>query len=234
MSLALIKAVRFILSILLLSQLAACAVISKKECLSGNWYRIGYMVGANGERELNDSLAKKERACAKHQVQLDHKQFMAGHQRGIDFFCDPYNAVQHGIDGRAKLMLEQVCPEKNHPGFSENFRAGFKLHQLNQDVYRVSSHAADLQNQRSNHYRRLRQIEERISDTDTSDAQRKAYRQQYKSIQYRVREISSQLRYVESDLYKLRNRSKQYQDYLELEFLDPLFEPASGLPSVED
>lgn len=226
------KILRLIIGCVALSQLAACAVMSKKQCLSADWQRVGYSVGADGNREIDTALASRDAACAKHGVAPDRAEFISGHKIGIEYFCDPYNAVQHGVDGRTSVMRDQVCPETDYPGFSENFRAGFKLYELNQDLYRANSHTANLQNRRSDYYRRLSNLKKSANRSELSDAERNAYQQQYNSLQYRIREISYELRHSENQLYELRKRSQRYSDYLESEYLDPIFEPASGLPSA--
>jgi len=225
-----LKTFKIMISLIIAGYLSGCAVMSKKECISADWQRVGYSVGANGNRAASRAFLEREKVCAKHGTVANRKAFMQGHEFGIDEFCDPYNAVKHGIDGRTSTINQKICPEQDYPGFTGNFWAGYKLHLLNQDVYEAQSYVSSLEGRRAKYRRRIRSLREASRDSETSSSQRQSYEKQCNSLEYQVREISYDIRRKEDLVYKLQSKARRYRDYLDSEYLDPVFEPASRLP----
>ncbi len=228
------KVLKLTTLIIALSQLGACAVMSKKQCLSADWQRVGYSVGADGNRALDTAVQERQKACGKHGVVLDRAAFTQGHNIGIDYFCDPYNAVEHGVKGRYRVIRDQVCPERDYPGFAENFDAGYRQYELNQDVYNAHAHVSRLESKRSDYHRRVRAIKKQVQEPDVTDEQRKSLNKECDSLEYRIREISYSISSYEDTLYDLKDKARRYRRFLDDEFLDPLLAPDSGLPSAQN
>ena len=59
------KGIKNVIGLLVLSQLGACAVMSKQECITADWRQVGYQVGVNGNDDISHAFNVREQACAK-------------------------------------------------------------------------------------------------------------------------------------------------------------------------
>ena len=76
--------------------LSSCATLDKDECMTADWYSIGFEDGSKGRAE--NYLAEHRKACAKHGVTPDFNQYSQGHNRGTDSFCTPDRALRMAAD----------------------------------------------------------------------------------------------------------------------------------------
>lgn len=87
--------------LLLLGALAiilnGCATLSETECVSGNWYQVGYQDGKYGRD--SDYVLKHESACIEYSVRLDRDQYEQGRQKGLEVYCTGHNGFQQGVKG---------------------------------------------------------------------------------------------------------------------------------------
>ena len=129
-----------------ISQLAACAVMSKTDCLNADWQTVSFAVGFDGERDITSAYNRRADICAKHGKAANGPAFKAGHAQGIEQFCEIDNALVLGITGRLSSIKNQSCPERDCPGFPNAFDDGYQLHELNQQVYHAEHELDRLQN----------------------------------------------------------------------------------------
>lgn len=91
---------RHITLVLILSLLAlqGCATLSESECISGNWYQLGYQDGKYGRDA--DYVLKHEAACIEYSVTINRDDYESGRQKGIELYCNSHNGYQFGNGGR--------------------------------------------------------------------------------------------------------------------------------------
>jgi len=203
-----------LLLLLTLSQLGACAVISKEQCLNADWQKIGYNVGKNGNLDKSTAFEKRKRACEKHNASANWQQFERGHSDGIVAFCQLNNAVELGINGSTNAINNNICSERDYPGFQNAFKAGYKLYVLNSRVDEADSGILLAENQISHYKKSLHVINKKISSKAISKKelshllfQRKKLRSDIKHLIY---DIDSYHQHLDQYIYD----RDQYADYL--------------------
>jgi len=125
--------------------LSGCASMSADECLTADWYGIGYEDGSRGYTA--DQLGNRRQACAKHGVTPDFAVYQDGREEGLKEFCQPQRGFNLGASGG---RYSGVCPAHLEPNFLDAFRTGSQLHALRANVnsanYAISAKEAELEN----------------------------------------------------------------------------------------
>lgn len=109
--------------------LSGCAGMSADECVTGDWYAIGYEDGSRGYTA--DQLGNRRKACAKHGVTPDFQAYQDGRSEGLKEFCQPQRGFNLGAGGG---RYSGVCPAQLEPGFLDAYRNGSELHALRSNV----------------------------------------------------------------------------------------------------
>ncbi|MDH3286519.1 MAG: DUF2799 domain-containing protein [Betaproteobacteria bacterium] len=125
--------------------LQGCASMSKNECLSADWYAIGYESGIRGQREAQ--ISEHRKACAEHSVTPDLARYLEGREAGLQGFCEPRNGYRLG---RAGTGYAGVCPPRLEDKFLQAYGAGRELYDMQQNINRlkrrVNAKQAELKN----------------------------------------------------------------------------------------
>ena len=125
------------LGILLLSVLvvlSGCSAMSKKDCLSTDWYGAGLQDGRNGYAA--DRVATYVVACEKHDVSVNSQEYQRGNQAGLVDYCQPDNGYRVGLSGRA---LPRVCPANLATAFAASHAKGYVQFQIDRDISEAKS-----------------------------------------------------------------------------------------------
>lgn len=109
--------------------LSGCATMSGEECLTSDWYAIGYEDGSQGWS--SNRLGDRRKACAKHGVTPDFKAYQDGRNEGLKEYCQPQRGFNLGVGGG---RYNGVCPSHLEPGFLDAYRTGAQLHTLRSNV----------------------------------------------------------------------------------------------------
>jgi hypothetical protein len=134
------KRARWIAAAALALVLPGCASISKNECLTADWYAIGYESGLRGQRETE--ITQYRKACAEHGVTPDLTRFLAGRDAGLQRFCEPRNGYRLG---RAGTGYGGVCPQDLERGFMQAYGAGRELYDTQRSIDRLGRRINALQ-----------------------------------------------------------------------------------------
>ena len=105
----------------LLVALGGCSTISKKECVSGDWYSIGYSDGAAGYE--SEKVHSHRDDCEKHGVGVNLNEYQRGHNDGLAKFCTRENGFKQGNNG---WNIKEICPKPLEKTFFEGYLAGIK------------------------------------------------------------------------------------------------------------
>ena len=109
--------------------MSGCATMSADECLSSDWQAIGFEDGSRGYTA--DRIGHHRKACGKHGVAPDLRQYQAGRAEGLQEFCQPQRGFNLGAAGG---QYNGVCPVELEPDFLDAFRTGAQLHTLRSNV----------------------------------------------------------------------------------------------------
>lgn len=146
------------LSVVLLAALvilSGCATLSEDECLTADWYGIGYEDGANGLPDTH--IGEHRQACAKHGVTPDFRAYQDGHDEGIIGFCTARNGFTRASNG---YEYTGICPPSLEPEFLDGYEAG-------REIYKVSTNISNLKSEQ-------RSINKEISSIDTQLMEKEA------------------------------------------------------------
>lgn len=113
--------------------------MSEKECLSANWYQVGFHDGRNGEYVT--WLDRITEDCAKAKVVPDQERYFAGREAGLRDYCRPENGFRLGRDGG---YFHAVCPKESAVAFENSYRAGSRIHEAHELVERIEKDLAQL------------------------------------------------------------------------------------------
>lgn len=151
--------------------LAACATLSKEQCLQGDWRAIGYADGADGRPMSRiDDHAK---ACQKSGVTPDMSLYVRGREQGLMRYCTEANGFREGRDGHA---YKGVCPPPVEPEFLGGYADGERVHAAES---RLASARSDLDSADARAENRARQadgVEDELRNPKLTEEQTKELR----------------------------------------------------------
>jgi hypothetical protein len=137
------KPMRWVAAAALTLAFQGCASMSRNECVSADWYTIGYESGIRGQHEAQFSNYRK--ACAEYGVTPDLARFLEGREAGLQRYCVPGNGYRLGLAGTA---YAGVCPQRAEGEFLRAYGAGRELYDTQQSINRlgrrIDSRQADL------------------------------------------------------------------------------------------
>lgn len=105
--------------------------MSKNECVTADWYAIGYESGIRGQREAQ--ISKHRKACAEHGVTPNLARFLEGRDVGLQRYCEPRNGYRLGRNG---TDYDGICPQRLDGEFTNAYRAGRELYDTEQNINR--------------------------------------------------------------------------------------------------
>lgn len=117
------------LGLILLTVLAGCATLNEDECITADWYAIGYEDGANGQPDTR--IGSHREACAKHGVTPNLRKYRDGHDEGLLTFCTPRNGFNRARNG---YQYTGICPALLEAEFLDGYDAGRQIYQATSDV----------------------------------------------------------------------------------------------------
>ncbi|MCC5987375.1 MAG: DUF2799 domain-containing protein [Pararhodobacter sp.] len=113
--------------------LAACASISREECLQGNWHDIGMRDGQAGH-VAQSRFARHVDSCARVDVAPDQTEWERGYRQGLQRYCTPQSGLREGRAGRA---YRSVCPASAEPRFMQGHSLGMAEHRQSERIREV-------------------------------------------------------------------------------------------------
>lgn len=119
--------------------LAACATMTKEQCLEANatsWEHIGYVDGGNGH-DPDGRLALHHDACKEVRVLPDRRSYMVGWQNGLVNYCTPEKAYAVGRSGDSGNS--RFCPPEVRDRFDDNVDLGRRVYSLRMELSSLES-----------------------------------------------------------------------------------------------
>ena len=143
--------------------LSGCAGMSEEECISSDWYAIGFEDGVRGYTA--DQIGGRRKACAKHGIRADFEAYQSGRREGLKEFCQPQRGFNLGAAGG---RYHGVCPAHLDPGFLDAYRTGSQLHTLRSNVNAANYAISARQNAIDNIRNTIRSKEAQLIAAETS------------------------------------------------------------------
>jgi len=114
--------------------LSGCASMNADQCLTSDWQAIGFEDGSRGYPASR--LGNHRKACAKHGVTPDFAAYQAGHDEGLDTYCQPSRGFSLGNNGGS---YNGVCAAHREGDFIDAYNTGHQLYKLRSQVNFASS-----------------------------------------------------------------------------------------------
>jgi len=207
------------LLLITLTQLSACAVLSKTDCLNADWRQIGYDVALNGNTNKESAFALREKACIKHGTTANWNEFNLGHSDGSVQYCQLDNAVQLGIKGVTRVIDNQICPERDYRGFNQAFNTGYRLYKLNERIHYASTNISNLNSQLYTYQTDIRHIEKKLSSKGLDKSERKQLHHKRKKLQHYYYEIDQEIEQHHYHLHQSQIAADNYADFIYQDYL---------------
>jgi hypothetical protein len=201
-----------ILLLLVLTQLGACAVMSKKECLAADWRLVGYGVAVNGDTDISEAYNRRQQTCSKYGASADWRQFQQGHADGIVEYCQLDNAAKLGANGISRVVDHQVCAERDYPGFRQAFNVGYKLHILRSRVADSYSAISNLTSSQYRYQQSIRRIRHRLEQQNIEESEHKQLRRELRHARSRFYQIDREIDHYQQRLYREKSAANDYAD----------------------
>jgi len=169
--------------------LASCATLSKEECLMGNWRDLGIRDGVNGEPASR--IEEHRKACAKHGIRPDERQYLDGRVEGLREYCQIDNAFRSGLNGR---QYQGVCPPAISSLFLRYNEAAYAVHQTRKEIKQLN---IELSNR-----------EIRLRDEKTTSKERSYLRDEIRDRDRKLADLRDDLRNQERKLDRLMEEAR--------------------------
>jgi len=164
---------------LIVLTMTGCETMSKEECLSADWYHVGFKDGRAGEqRSRIEAIAE---SCAKANVTPKRGQYFAGRERGLLEYCTPEHALELGINGTS---YTHVCPPRFAADFEHAYSRGKRVYDARQKVKRLEG--------------KLDKTEEKLSK-EKDDKEKKHLRDELEELDGSLESARDRLRRVENN-----------------------------------
>ena len=149
--------------------LSGCATLSEEECLTADWFSIGFEDGANGYP--SNRIGAHREACAKHGVTPDLRQYQDGHEEGLLNFCTARNGFSRARNG---YQYTGICPPSLEPEFLDGYQAGREIYAVTSELSGLRSEQRSNENELSQSQRRLSEMEAVLFSESLSEEERRA------------------------------------------------------------
>lgn len=113
--------------------MSGCATLSENECVTADWYEIGYSDGVKGQPD--SYLEKHRKSCSKHGVRVNLDDWLVGRDAGLQRYCIAPKGYEEGLNNRA---YHGVCQGRAGDEFLHAYEQG-------QQLYRQRTLVSDLQ-----------------------------------------------------------------------------------------
>ena len=184
--------------------LQGCASMSKNECLTADWYAIGYESGIRGQREAQ--ISEHRKACAEHGVTPNLARYLEGREAGLQKFCEPRNGYRLG---RAGTSYAGVCPPGPEGDFLQSYGAGRELYKMQQNIHRLGRRIKSRQAE-------LRDLNEHIADKQAELIAAGTTPSQRALLLTQLLDLQEKAKHIERDIIYTRAQREREQARLAL------------------
>lgn len=173
--------------ILLAPFLAACATVSREECLTGDWFQLGLQDGQQGRAP--ERLEEHQRACGRVGVVIESQTYFAGRTEGLVSYCTPQSGYQVAANREPYL---NVCPVETEPRFLEGFVLGQIVGEARRVVELAERQVRQERDEIASLENELEELRDEIVNTNDADERRR--------LNTEARNVELEIELAEADL----------------------------------
>lgn len=108
---------------------SGCATMKKEECLTVDWYSVGFEDGTKGYKVSR--IGSHRKSCAKYGVMPDLQLYQEGRSEGLFEYCTPNKGFRLGLRGRP---YNDVCRGELKGPFQEAYNIGKDIYFFEHDI----------------------------------------------------------------------------------------------------
>ena len=191
--------------LVVLFALQSCATMSEQECVTGDWYAIGYEDGVQGRNA--DRIGKHRKACADHNVTPDLSAYQEGRDEGLREFCQPQIGFKVGERGGS---YSGVCPADLEPNFVSAFQEGKHLYGLRAQVNSTARNIAYKKSELHDVEEELIHVAAALIDSETTFEERAILLLDTTDLARRQGELGNEILNLERDHAIYQDRLSSY------------------------
>jgi len=187
--------------------LSGCATLSEEECLTADWFSIGFEDGANGYP--SNRIGAHREACAKHGVTPDLRQYQDGHEEGLINFCTARNGFSRARNG---YQYTGICPPSLEPEFLDGYQAGREIYAVTSELSGLRNEQRSNENELSQSQRRLNEMEAVLFSEALSEEERRATYNEITQLRERQGALRSRNEQLIRDIADAEARLRMLED----------------------
>lgn len=187
--------------------LSGCATLSEEECLTADWYSIGYEDGANGHPASR--IGAHREACAKHGVTPNLRDYQDGHDEGLISFCTPRNGFSRARGG---YQYNGICPPSLEPDFLDGYQAGREIYTATSEIESLEREQRANERELETVQRQLTEMEAILFSDEISEEERRATYDRISRLRERQGEIRERNQQLIRDLAEAQARLGMLED----------------------
>ncbi len=189
--------------------LQGCATMSEEECVTGDWYAIGYEDGAQGRSA--DRIGKYRKACADHNITPDLRAYQDGRAEGLREFCQPRIGFSVGKRGNS---YSGICPADLEPAFVAAYQEGKHLYTLRAQVNSTTRRLALRKVEMEELEEDMVHVGAELIDNETTMERRAVLLLDAKNMARRQGELENEIVQLERDQAVYQDRLANYEHSL--------------------
>ncbi len=193
---------RLIATALLISLTGGCATMSADECLTADWYAIGFEDGTRGVTP--DQIGERRQTCAEHGVTPDLQAWLDGRSQGLTEFCKASRGFQQG---RLNIAYQGVCSGGAEIEFLAAYDAGLvvgelerTIQSLQQERYRAEAELDEA----DEWYERAGDIDAAVVSGEATEQERRDLLRKLRAYERERGELEYAIRQLDNDIARLR------------------------------
>lgn len=113
--------------------LSACTTLTREECSSGDWRKIGLRDGNDGRPA--ERFDRHVKACGRDGSAPDRELYLSGWHTGLATYCTSVRGYREGALGQ---KYYDVCPAQSANQFQTGFQLGSRIRQLESRISDVN------------------------------------------------------------------------------------------------
>lgn len=170
--------------------LTGCATLTRDECKSGDWHKIGLNDGNDGRTESR--FKQHGKACELDRSEVSKAAYMAGREKGLANYCTKVRGYREGALGQ---KYYDVCKGASGVQFLSGFEFGKRIH-------KTESRSSDVANE-------IHAVSQKLQQPSLTDAQRTPLLQQQRELQTEDGRIKEELKSLRTQADALVSSSRK-------------------------
>lgn len=192
-----------------LALLASCATLSKDECLTADWYIIGFEDGSKGRPMTR--IGEHRQACADHGVTPNMSRYGEGRHEGLYNYCVPNVGFNLGKRGGA---YNPVCELHDEATFKHAYSDGIEVFRAEKHVKEISSELKKNQDDIALLDSEIKTLEAAIISADSTGHERAHNLERINELRDQMNHLLYDSDVLESRLRKATRRAQHLQAQL--------------------